>query len=226
MIRRSWASDLEFMRARAALRVESPSHMTLQRGESGLLGDRVGIADQSGIGVADTITTILAPEFANTTHSDSKTRRGNPSLCLLSPRPPWDSATRLTPCSQGDSERLQLSATPIPDRLAIPIRSPKRLDSLRCEVMRLGDSTHDAALARTTDSNSKSVARDRPIDSAPQGVLTWRLRGTLPVIGKTRSRCDQSTLEIATSPSGLDAPDRRDFPKIRIDAVRRRECPL
>ena len=92
--------------------------------------------------------------------------------------------------------------------------------------MRLGDSTHDAALARTTDSNSKSVARDRPIDSAPQGVLTWRLRGTLPVIGKTRSRCDQSTLEIATSPSGLDAPDRRDFPKIRIDAVRRRDVPF
>ena len=60
----------------------------------------------------------------------------------------------------------------------------------------------------------------------PQGVPAWRLRGTLSVIGKTRSRCDQSALEIATSPSGLDAPDHRNFPKIRIDAVRRRDVPF
>ena len=117
------------------------------------------------------------------------------------------------------TQQLRLDATPNPDRSVIPLRFPKRPDSPRCEVMRLGDSTHDAVLARTTDSNSQSVARDRPIDSAPQGVLTWRLRGTLPVIGKTWSHCNQSTLEIATSPSGLDAPNHHDFPKIRIDTV-------
>ena len=53
-IGQSWDTDLEFkllVRSRAELRVESPSRMTLQRGESGLFGDRIGIADQSGIGV-------------------------------------------------------------------------------------------------------------------------------------------------------------------------------
>ena len=60
----------------------------------------------------------------------------------------------------------------------------------------------------------------------PQGIPTWRLRGTLSVTGKTRSRCNQSALKIATSPSGLDAPDHRNFLKIRIDAVRRRDVPF
>ena len=60
----------------------------------------------------------------------------------------------------------------------------------------------------------------------PQGVPTWRLRGTLSVIGKTQSHRDQSTLEIATSPLGLDAPDHRDFPKIRIDTVQWQDVPF
>ena len=123
-------------------------------------------------------------------------------------------------------KRLRLDATPIPDRSAIPLRSPKRLDLPRCEVMRLSDSTHDSALACTTDSNSKPAARDCPIDSAPQGPSTWRCRGTLSVISKTQSSRSQSTLEIATSPPGLDAPDHRNFLKIRINAVRRRDVPF
>ena len=60
----------------------------------------------------------------------------------------------------------------------------------------------------------------------PQGPSAWRLRGTLSVISKTRSHCDQSTLEIATSPSGLDAPNHHDFPKIQINAVRRWDVPF
>ena len=54
-IGRSRAADLGFrsvVRARAESCVESPSHMTSQRGESGLFGDQMGIADWSGIGVA------------------------------------------------------------------------------------------------------------------------------------------------------------------------------
>ena len=54
-IRWSRAADLEFksvMRARAEPHVELPSRMTSQHGESGLFGDRIGIANQSGIGVA------------------------------------------------------------------------------------------------------------------------------------------------------------------------------
>ena len=54
-IGRSRATDLEFesvVRARAASCVESPSRMTSQRGESGLFGNRSGIADRSGFGVA------------------------------------------------------------------------------------------------------------------------------------------------------------------------------
>ena len=77
----------------------------------------------------DAIAAILAPEIANTTRFDLNTRCSNPSSCPLSPGPPLDSATHLTPCSQGNPERLQLNATPIPDRSAIPIRSPKRPDS-------------------------------------------------------------------------------------------------
>ena len=174
----------------------------------------------------DAIAAILAPKFANMTCFNSNMHRSNPSSCLLSPGPPWDSASHSTPSLSRRLKQLRLDATPIPDRSAIPIRSPKRPGSLRCEVMQLGDSTHGSALARTTDSNSKPAARDCPIDSAPQGVPAWRLRGTLSVIGKTRSHRDQSMLEIATSPSGLDAPDHRDFPKIRIDAVQCRDVPF
>ena len=61
-------------------------------------------------------------------------------------------------------KRLRLDATPNPDQSAIPLRFPKRPDLPRCKVMGLGDSTRNTALART---NSKSVARDRPINSAP-----------------------------------------------------------
>ena len=53
----SWAAGLEFelvMRVRAESCVESLSRMTSQCSESGLFGDRVGIADWSGIGVAFT----------------------------------------------------------------------------------------------------------------------------------------------------------------------------
>ena len=53
-IGQSRAAGLEFelvMRARAELCVESPSRMTSQRGECGLFGDRMGIANWSGIGV-------------------------------------------------------------------------------------------------------------------------------------------------------------------------------
>lgn len=52
---RSRATDLGFesvVRVRAASCVESPSRMTSQRGESGLFGNRSGIADWSGFGVA------------------------------------------------------------------------------------------------------------------------------------------------------------------------------
>ena len=54
-IGQSQATGLEFepvVRARAEPCVESPSCMTLQRSEPGLFGDRIGIADRSGIGVA------------------------------------------------------------------------------------------------------------------------------------------------------------------------------
>ena len=54
LIGQSRAAGLEFklvMRARAELHVELPSHMTLQRSEPGLFGDRIGIADRLGIGV-------------------------------------------------------------------------------------------------------------------------------------------------------------------------------
>ena len=53
-IGRSRATDWEFesvVRARTASCVESPSRMTSQRGESGLFGNRSGIADRSGFGV-------------------------------------------------------------------------------------------------------------------------------------------------------------------------------
>ena len=51
----SRAADLELelvVRARAELCVELPSRMTSQRGKSGLFGDRMGIANRSGIRVA------------------------------------------------------------------------------------------------------------------------------------------------------------------------------
>ena len=54
-IGRSHAADLEFkpvVRARAESCIESPGRMTSQRSEAGLSGDRVGIADRSGIRVA------------------------------------------------------------------------------------------------------------------------------------------------------------------------------
>ena len=54
-IGRSRATDWEFesvVRARTASCVESPSRMTSQRGESGLFGNRSGITDRSGFGVA------------------------------------------------------------------------------------------------------------------------------------------------------------------------------
>ena len=54
-IGQSRAADLEFepvVGARAESRAESLSRMTSQRGESGLFGDRIGIADRLGIGVA------------------------------------------------------------------------------------------------------------------------------------------------------------------------------
>ena len=56
---------------------------------------------------SDMIVAILAPEFANTTHFDLNTCCSNPSLCLLSPRPPWDSATLSTPAL---SRRLKATA--------------------------------------------------------------------------------------------------------------------
>ena len=54
-IGRSWATDLEFesvVRVKAESCVESPSRITSQCGESGSFGDRRGITNRSGIGVA------------------------------------------------------------------------------------------------------------------------------------------------------------------------------
>ena len=133
--------------------------LTLQRATKHVLLTQTSVQPTD-----DAITAILAPEFTNMTRFDSNMRRGNPSSCLLSPGPPWDSASCSTPSLSRRLKRLRLDATPIPDRSAIPIRSPKRPDSSRCKVMRLGDSTRNAALART---DSKSVAHDHPIDSAP-----------------------------------------------------------
>ena len=53
-IGQSRAAGLEFelvVQARAESCVELPSRMTLQRGKPGLFGDRIGIADQSGLRV-------------------------------------------------------------------------------------------------------------------------------------------------------------------------------
>ena len=50
----------------------------------------VVVVDDMGT-TGDVIAAILAPEIANTTCFDSNTHRGSPSLCPLSPRPPWDS---------------------------------------------------------------------------------------------------------------------------------------
>ena len=92
----------------------------------------------------DAIAAILAPEFANTTCFNSNMHRSNPSSCLLSPGPPWDSATRSTPCSQGDSataigrdpeSRPIGDSTPIPEEAgfaALRGHATRRLNTRRC----------------------------------------------------------------------------------------------
>ena len=50
---------------------------------------------------------ILTPEFVNTAHFKSSMHCNNPSLSLLSRRPPWDSATLSTPVL---SRRLKATA--------------------------------------------------------------------------------------------------------------------
>ena len=117
-------------------------------------------------------------------------------------------------------------------RPRIPTDRRFHSDSRRGRIRRAARSCDSAtqhttllSLARLIRTPSQQPAAARSTQH-PQGIPTWRLRGTLSVIGKNRSHRDQSTLEIATSPSGLGAPDHRDFPKIRIDAVRRRDVPF
>ena len=70
-IGQSRAAGLEFepvVRMRAELCVESPSRMASQRGESGLFGDRIGIADRSGIGVTSSRSRLSCLENEGVEH--------------------------------------------------------------------------------------------------------------------------------------------------------------
>ena len=95
-----------------------------------------------------------------------------------------------------------------------------------CHVAKSCDSATRHAMLLSLARTPSQWSTTARLTQRPQGVPAWRLRGTLSVISKTRSHRDQSMLELATSPSGLDAPDHRDFPKIRIDAVQRRDAPF
>ena len=65
------ATDLEFepvVRARAELCAESPGRLTSQRSASDLIGDRVGIADRSGIGVVSNHSCLSRLESMGVEH--------------------------------------------------------------------------------------------------------------------------------------------------------------
>ena len=64
-------TDLEFkpvMRARTESHAELPGCMTSQRSEADLFGDRVGIADWSGIGVASSHSHLSRLESMGVEH--------------------------------------------------------------------------------------------------------------------------------------------------------------